>query len=407
MHTELGAYWTNAPLRASAKLEPFERMTRTRTSRGAMPKLAAVLLGALVGLLAAEAALRAFLFHPALATTDLGARLRDPDSFARQNSEDAYWTLRALLGMGASDLPPGPDPWVGWRGSNRIVAETYAHADEPRLAGRRPVVLFGDSYAACATPRLECFEGLLADSALDAELALWNYGVGGFGLDQVLLLLERVLAYWDSLELPKGVQRPLVVLSIFVDDDLDRCDLRFRDWPKPRFELAAGELELERFELQPNSDYLARHGSSVRSFLWRYVLYGSGLLPRRIVDRIGGQIAHRERMQRLAPKLLERAAKLLDERGLEHFVLLFPGLATLRDGAQNSWQRSALVDSMNANGLRFVDAGQDFDEDMLESGRVPQQYFGTQGAQLGHYTALGNQIAFRALLRGIQGEGDR
>ena len=95
------------------------------------------------------------------------------------------------------------------------------------------MLLFGDSFCECATPPEECWQGLLERSPLGPRFALVNYGTGGYGLDQVLLLARRVLDRWRGRD-------PLVVVGILVDDDLDRDALALRNFPKPRFRLADG-----------------------------------------------------------------------------------------------------------------------------------------------------------------------
>src|SRR5205085_7133999 len=101
-----------------------------------------------------------------------------------------------------------------------------------------PVLLFGDSYAQCATPPEQCFQSLLEQSELTHEFALLNYGVGGFGLDQMYLLLRHVLPRFRE-------QKPFVVVAIMIDDDFTRSLLAMRDWPKSRAHWEHGILRID------------------------------------------------------------------------------------------------------------------------------------------------------------------
>ena len=364
-------------------------------------------LSALSAFVACELGLRALLFSSAFDGTEAARRLRVPEAFAPLNTDQVYWTLRWAFGQGvARDRPPESDPLLGWRGRSLIRPGTYAHQDEARLMNRRPVALFGDSYAACTTERQHCFEGLLARSDRDAELWLLNYGVGGFGFDQVVLLMESVLERWDGLPLGPGAPKPIVVVSVFVDDDLDRCAVGLRDWPKPRFHLEGGELVLEPPATLSNREWVERNGIGVGSYLWRYLLHGADVLPAPVVSRLGGKRSHDLAMRPLSRALVERAVRALDERGVEAFFLLFPGLLTLEADGGIGWQVPHLGQVCESLGARFVDARYDFHAHMRETGMTPIEYFGTEGPHLGHYTALGNEIAFRALLRGLDGETD-
>ncbi len=75
-----------------------------------------------------------------------------------------------------------------------------------------------------------------------------NFGVHGYGHDQMLLALEE-----------EGVKyHPDVVLVGFLSDDMERNLLSFRDYAKPRFVLAGGRLALTGAPVPRPEDALAR-----------------------------------------------------------------------------------------------------------------------------------------------------
>jgi hypothetical protein len=68
----------------------------------------------------------------------------------------------------------------------------------------------------------------------DARLNVWNMGGSGYGTDQMLITLEEEINHYH----------PDLVIAAFIDDDLNRSMLPFRDYKKPRFLLEQGQLQL-------------------------------------------------------------------------------------------------------------------------------------------------------------------
>ncbi len=274
---------------------------------------------AAAALLVLELALRAVLFGGGEAF----ASLRRAGRYANPDSEDDYWKLEHALG--ARFPPPDePHPVLGWVG--RFSRDTYRHDDEALLAGRRPVLLYGDSFASC-TPEVRCFEDLLdSDADFAAGHCLLNYGVGGYGVDQILLLVQRTLDLYE---------RPFVVLSLMTLD-LDRSVLAVRTGQKPRFSLVEGELVLESPPIEPRAaDFFDAHPPEIRSYVYRGLLY-SRLVPRRVTAWLTGERARIAEKQALNEALIQALLREVRSRGLDHaFVVFHPhveGISTL-DGA--------------------------------------------------------------------------
>ena len=100
------------------------------------------------------------LFHDADWARRAGTRLRSAGLFAGRWSDD-YWKLLTLFKDPEHRLPPPRfDPVLGWR-----------WPEPGRIDGsgeRRPVLLFGDSFAACIGDGEDCWQGLLARSGENA-----------------------------------------------------------------------------------------------------------------------------------------------------------------------------------------------------------------------------------------------
>jgi hypothetical protein len=94
-------------------------------------------------------------------------------------------------------------------------------------------MLIGDSFTFCfEAGDLEAWPHLLNEKAPDLNVI--NLGVSGYGLDQMYLtLVEEIDKY-----------RPDLVIVAYIDDDLNRTLLSFRDYMKPRFCLKGDNLVL-------------------------------------------------------------------------------------------------------------------------------------------------------------------
>ena len=71
-------------------------------------------------------------------------KLRKPQSFADHGWEDTYWHLQDAWGR-EFRRPKNPHPLLGW--ATPMSHESYLHDDARKLAGRRPILLYGDSFS--------------------------------------------------------------------------------------------------------------------------------------------------------------------------------------------------------------------------------------------------------------------
>ena len=120
--------------------------------------------------------------------------------------------------------PSSVHPVLGW--TDGFDPVTYQHdvtVDGPA------VLLYGDSYAACVDD-VECFETWIPE--------LLNYGVGGYGTDQILLLMEESLPLHPDAE---------VIVSL-MPLDLDRAALCLRIGEKPCFAVEGDTLVPREWE---------------------------------------------------------------------------------------------------------------------------------------------------------------
>lgn len=291
-----------------------------------------------VALVAAELALRWVLFGP----VDRFVFLRQPKRFAEPLGDDDFWKLQVAF-QGEHRLPERPHPVLGWTG---WFHADYEHWDAERVGARRPVLLYGDSFAACVPGARSFHEILNGDPEFAQSHYLLNYGVAGYGVDQILLLLQHSIDRYEN---------PIVVLS-WMTFDLDRSVLTVRPGQKPRFQLVDGDLVFEPTPILADPlEYHAAHPPSIDSYLYRGLLY-SGLVPRPVRAFLTGETRAIRQKEELNERLLLAAFEELRGRGIGFVCLVFhphaPGISTL-DG-EPDWRDRFLRRLLEREGVPHI-----------------------------------------------------
>ena len=351
------------------------RPTRGRVSARFLWRLSvAILLGAV----ALELSLRALLF------------VWPVEGLRRAGLYSARWsTAREALAWEFADpaahRPIAHHPLLGWTHS-RFDGATLAHLGEASIGARRPILLLGDSFAACVTERKDCFEGLVERSELGRRYRLLNYGVPAYGLDQIYLLLRSILPRFEERD-------PIVIVSLLVEADLDRAALDFFQWPKPHLDVDEKGALVPGPAVPPSAEaWIEEHGLGVTSYAWAWL---SGALGLRSSEDGPG---HRERVRRLTPALLKAIRDECEGRGLDYAIVVFQGQKVLRDPSFVPRWQPLLLGELERLGMPYeLTAG-----DLLESGGSLEELFVSRGPARRHYTAAGNRAVFPALRRAIE-----
>lgn len=217
------------------------------------------------------------------------------------------------------------DPLLGWTLLENLdgvsVGGARVHSNSQGMRGRREyplepgaglrIVALGDSFTFG-----ECVEDGEAFAAqVEAAIApgeVLNLAVHGHGHDQQLLRLrEQGLAY-----------RPDVVLLGFLNADVERNQLWFRDYAKPRFRLRGGSLVLENVPVPAPEAFLA----SVRL---RAAGYAQMLFDVVFADRL--ERRNRKRTEAILNALVSEARAA----GARPAMVYLPSLAQSRLGRAN------------------------------------------------------------------------
>lgn len=363
------------------------------------------LLGALVvGLVLVELGFRFAALHDSDLARKLGASIRHEHLFADQWQDD-YWKLRTLFvppeyREGAYAPDKHYDELLGWR-SRFVLPETYEHEDAVDMGDRRPVLLYGDSFAACATPADLCWQGIFRNSDLADEYRFLNYGRTGFGFDQIYLqFIHSIDLYAD--------EDPIVIISLLVDEDLDRSLLTLRGWPKPHFTLDAdGALRLDEGPVPKGFEaYIERYPLEITSYAWRYLVYGKRMLPETWQRKVMGRQATFAEMRALNARILAEIELELAARDLEYFVILFHSKKHFGPKNKNNWREPFFIRQLQRLRMPYLSSKRRLREDQKTSHRTLKDYYIFQGEGYGHYTPLGNEVMFEMIRRGIARDYD-
>lgn len=209
-----------------------------------------------------------------------------------------------------------PDPDLGWtvtrspeyvaleRIPYRINGQGFRHSEDfnslpQKPPGRRHVVVLGDSFAfGVHLQEAETAPAFLGQH-LGPNWRVFNLGVPGYGIDQMVLSYEKY----------RAALRPDVVVLMFIDEDVDRVFEAFRgaeDLPKPSFDVVKGELRAR----QPHTETI------LDSLLYRSrianVIYSRWYRPRESV--------------RISAALLRRLAEETSGYGEKLVLVRYPSI---------------------------------------------------------------------------------
>ena len=301
-----------------------------------LKNLALVAISLFIGFIAAEFAYRIILF------SDLKQfeHLRDPRLYDDSFYGDDYWKLAYIFGktLGGAKVPHKTLGWIGDFDRN-----DYRQNDINQINDKRPVLLYGDSFAQCVGAT--CFQEILNnDSSFSKEHYFLNYGVGGYGVDQIYLLMQKSLDYFE---------KPFVIVSIMTTD-IDRSYLTVRDGQKPFFTLENGQLKLSEDSIYSNpAEYFEQNPPQITSYLYRRLIYADNLVPEVIRSRLRGKWKANRNKTELNKEIILNMKRELDSRNYEYVFLIFNQLLS-PDPTTRGWRDAFLANLFEENDIPFI-----------------------------------------------------
>lgn len=342
-----------------------------------------VFISILITLVVSEYGFRLLLFSE----SPLLARFRQPYHFA-STYEDSFWKLYHLWG-GEYKPPATPHPLLGWVGS--FSRETYLHNETGEVGQRNPVLLYGDSFAQCASAASqECFHQILnGDTTFSKEHYLLNYGVGGYGIDQIWLLLRESVHLYGN---------PVVVVGIFTDD-LDRSLMSFRIGQKPFFDIGENRLRLQGVPI--NSDvgqYLHEHPIDIVSYLYRLWLH-SNSAPRKLVEYLDN--VQKEKTETVGELITREMVRHLKGKEVPFLFVIFSSQDEM-EREQDSWREYFLRKILEEQRVPYISSKVLVRKEAILKGRQVEEYFIQKDK---HPTAEQNRMVSMAIYQAIR-KGD-
>jgi hypothetical protein len=358
---------------------------------GTAANVSIALVSIALTLVASEVVFRGLLFSDA----SFMLRFRDPSLYAATNPEnDNYWKLHYLFNAdGRMHVPKNPHPLLGW--GDKFSRETYLHQSAAEMGSRRGVLLYGDSFAGCAnkTPdERTCFQGILnTDNDFSRGHFLLNYGIGGYGLDQIYLLLKNSLHLYH---------RPFVIVSLMTKD-LDRSLLTARGAPKPYFQLSGDDLVLQGTPVPSDaSSFYAEHPPEIPSFVYRLILSNHWRMPAGLLQYLESKPIDENRAAVIAlnQRILE---KIVDEvKTSEYVFLIFHDKGSLNDN--DDWRDSFLIKWLTDRQISYVSSKDLIRADASKKNKKLSEYYLPDDD--GHPSVYQNSIIANELKRIILGE---
>jgi hypothetical protein len=289
------------------------------------------------------------------------------------------------------------DSEVGWIPESQAPGdELFPYGIRPNGPGRvwqvetarRPLVLaVGDSF----TWGDDVPPGDSMPARLEQECgwAVLNAGVGGYGLDQIVLRAEQLA--------PK--LKPDVVLVSYIEDDLRRALFRFRSGtPKPYFEVENGGVVLRNYPVPPWK-HRPNEIRRPQEAWWRHSYAVTWLLIRLFPDRIlEGTTASMAapataELRPIVTEIFRRLDRLAAELDVPVFVVRLHGndrSPEINSVSPFEADESAFRAGFGVERLRYVDLVGEF-QSIQE--RDPAKFRTFQAAAepfSGHNSALGN-----------------
>jgi hypothetical protein len=313
----------------------------------------------LLTLVASEGAFRCLLFS----NLALGERFRNPGFYANYFTDDDYWKLNYRFKTFKTAKNGYTHPLLGWAGTWN--PRTYLHNDTAQLKGRRPVLMYGDSFGSCATKK--CFQDYFnEDPAVNEKCAMLNYSTGAYGVDQIYLLYQK------SIDLFK---KPIVVYSLLTED-LDRASRQIFVGQKPFFKIEKGQLVLSGVPVDPDPHhFFATHPPEINSYLFKLFTHGGPEAAPTAHD-----LDHFEYTKKIGRAILHAAIDDMKRRRLDFIVTVFVGnwdyAGDILGRDEDNWRLQTIVSVLDEENVPYIVTKKVLRDDMVKNHIIdPREYF--------------------------------
>ncbi len=321
-------------------------------------------------------------------------KFRTPGLYANVLSDDDYYKLRIVWGLDNIDKEMAEsadlnefqrsssglayDPILGWAYKRTPQNPLGVIADTPYVleAAEGSVLFYGDSFVGAGKLMADKIPQQL-QSLLPGK-TVYNFGVPGYGLDQIYLRFKQ------SHDLFK---KPVVIIGILTVD-LDRCIMKNRSRPKPYFLIKENELVLSGVPVETNNDsYLKKNPIGITSY------FGAALVQFAEYLETGGNLMDSEHrrgeIERVSKSLIEGIVQEANANSLDlRFVIFVPA-------SGGGWRKAFLIREIERWGIPYLDTEPVLIESMAKP--KPGDFASLYYEESGHHNKLANGIIAKAI----------
>lgn len=264
-----------------------------------------------------------------------------------------------------------PHPFLGWTG--KFNPENLNHNDSAKVKGKRPILLFGDSFVFCEDG-ITCFEDYInGDSTLNKNYWLLNYGARGYGVDQMSVLFDSLIDKFNN---------PFVVFSI-MPDDINRNLLSIRTGQKPFYQLHKDSLILKGIPIDSVPAHFFNHNPpEIKSYLLNRFLYSNLNIWKK---NYGLDHRVREKVIRLNSAILHKVTDKIKSKNLDCVFLIYQSLWS----GDGNWRTNYLEGFFRDYGLNYFVSSSLIEKDSsIYSGNDDNYYIKGNGHPTAHYNKI-------------------
>lgn len=351
----------------------------------------------LFALILFEIALRVVLFHTSLQVP----LLKSPSYYAKD--EEEYWIFQGIFSK-TWRVEPSSSPqsvsgefYDHW-GASLIFDPELGYVRKPDVkipchettnfatrglhdyaVNGKKVLFFGDSFTetnACSGESLSPkMEKLLNTDVL-------NFGIGGYGFDQIYLYLRRLAPQFKA-------EDSLFLVGI-IPEDMSRMLLKVRTSPKPYFTIKNNALQLhtDHINLTTFNDWYT--APFFRSYLYYLIRAKTG---QRVLDadiELNAPARWRQ-VDELTYLILDEYKKLETESSIKVTFVIFPYLSHTLS------HRQKIAQQIESKGLKAIDLDACFDKEVKSGAHTQDDLFD----KTTHPTSLGNDLIATCLAKEI------
>lgn len=318
------------------------------------------------------------------------ANLRNPGDYADWNSEYVYWYLLTKWNLNGY-LPAFSVPLIGWV-TPRYNGLTFEHIEDKAVGEKRPVLLYGDSFSSCVDSTV-CFDEFLnADSSFSQKHHLLNFGTGGFGVDQIQLLMSKTVGKY---------RKPFVVLG-FLTFDLDRANMPFRDSSKPYYTIEHDSLQLhtDHLNITPR-EFIEQQSPGFTFYMWRKLLFNPYLnerfeILRKIrVRRDAGFTKEKIKLNKL---ILDKVVAQLQAANIDYVFLVFSCYDDFITPPGKNWRENFIKEYTTQNQVPVIWAKDIMYRNLKNNDDIVNFFIPVDG----HPTSKFNRLISEELIRCIK-----